>query len=380
MTVTDLVDQAVALDLADPLAHFRDQFIGSDDPKIIAYLDGNSLGRPLRATRDRIRNFVDQVWGSRLIRAWDEGWMDDPVRIGDDLGRVALGAASGQTVVGDSTSVMLYKWIRAAVASQPERHEIVLDVGNFPTDRFVLEGIAAELGMRLIWLAADRTSGITVEQIAKVINSGTALIVLSDVAYRSGFLTDVAAITARAMRGDIEFAPALRERVGLLKGLRATAVDEVIDERIRLTPGARTLVATLRGNGAYTCLVTGGFTLFSQRIAALIGFDENRANTLMIDGDGRLTGDVSEPIFGREAKLATLIELTRKLALAPERTLVAGDGANDIAMIQAAGLGVAYHAKPKVAEAAAARIDHGDLTALLYAQGYRRDEFVSVEG
>jgi kynureninase len=198
MTVTDLVDQAIALDLADPLAHFRDQFIGSADPKIIAYLDGNSLGRPLRATRDRIRHFVDQVWGSRLIRAWDEGWMDDPVRIGDDLGRVALGAASGQTVVGDSTSVMLYKWIRAAVASQPERHEIVLDVGNFPTDRFVLEGIAAELGMRLIWLAADRTSGISVEQVAKVINSGTALIVLSDVAYRSGYLADVAAITALA--------------------------------------------------------------------------------------------------------------------------------------------------------------------------------------
>ena len=203
---------------------------------------------------------------------------------------------------------------------------------------------------------------------------------IDELADHVGVKDHVAAITERAMRGDIEFAPALRERVALLKGLRATAVDEVIDERIRLTPGARTLVATLRGNGAYTCLVTGGFTLFSQRIAALIGFDENRANTMMIDGDGRLTGDVSEPIFGREAKLATLIELTRKLALAPERTLVAGDGANDIAMIQAAGLGVAYHAKPKVAEAAAARIDHGDLTALLYAQGYRRDEFVSVEG
>ena len=203
---------------------------------------------------------------------------------------------------------------------------------------------------------------------------------IDELADHVGVKDHVAAITERAMRGDIEFAPALRERVALLKGLRATAVDEVIDERIRLTSGARTLVATLRGNGAYTCLVTGGFTLFSRRIAALIGFDENRANTLLVDGDGRLTGDVSEPIFGREAKLATLIELTRKLALAPERTLVAGDGANDIAMIQAAGLGVAYHAKPKVAEAAAARIDHGDLTALLYAQGYRRDEFVSVEG
>jgi kynureninase len=198
MTVTDLVDQAAALDAADPLAHFRDQFIGSDDPKIIAYLDGNSLGRPMRATRDRISKFVDQVWGSRLIRAWDEGWMDDPVRIGDDIGRVALGAASGQTVVGDSTSVMLYKWVRAALASQPERHEIIVDVGNFPTDRFVLEGIAAELGMRLMWLAADRTSGIAVEQVAEVINSDTALILLSDVAYRSGYLADVAAITALA--------------------------------------------------------------------------------------------------------------------------------------------------------------------------------------
>ena len=198
MTVTDLVDQAAALDAADSLAHFRDQFIGSDDPKIIAYLDGNSLGRPLRATSDRIRNFVDQVWGSRLIRAWDEGWMDDPVRVGDDIGRVTLGAAAGQTVVGDSTSVMLYKWIRAALASQPERDEIIVDVGNFPTDRFVLEGIAAELGMRLIWLAADRRSGITVEQVSEVINSRTALILLSDVAYRSGYLANVVAITALA--------------------------------------------------------------------------------------------------------------------------------------------------------------------------------------
>jgi kynureninase len=198
MIVTDLVDQAAALDAADPLAHFRDQFIGSDDSKIIAYLDGNSLGRPLRATRDRISSFVEDVWGSRLIRAWDEGWMDDPVRVGDDIGRVVLGAAAGQTVVGDSTSVMLYKWIRAGVASQRGREEIIADVGNFPTDRFVLEGIAAELGMRLTWLEADRASGVTVDQVAEVINSGTALILLSDVAYRSGYLADVPAITALA--------------------------------------------------------------------------------------------------------------------------------------------------------------------------------------
>jgi phosphoserine phosphatase len=203
---------------------------------------------------------------------------------------------------------------------------------------------------------------------------------IDELADHVGVKGHVAAITERAMRGEIEFASALRERVALLKGLRASAVDDVIDQRIRLTPGARTLVATLRKNGAYSCLVTGGFTLFTKRIAALIGFDENRANTLVLDAAGRLTGEVAEPIFGREAKLATLIELTRKFVLAPENTLVAGDGANDIAMIQAAGLGVAYHAKPKVAEAAAARIDHSDLTALLYAQGYRRDEFVSDEG
>jgi kynureninase len=198
MTVAALVDQATALDAADPLAHFRDQFIGSDDPKIVAYLDGNSLGRPLKATRDRISRFVEDIWGSRLIRAWDEGWMEDPVRIGDDIGRVVLGVAAGQTVVGDSTSVMLYKWIRAALGSQPGRDEIIADVGNFPTDRFVLEGIAAELGMRLSWLEADRMSGVTVDQVAEVISSRTALILLSDVAYRSGYLADVAAITALA--------------------------------------------------------------------------------------------------------------------------------------------------------------------------------------
>src|SRR5712692_3983555 len=189
----------------------------------------------------------------------------------------------------------------------------------------------------------------------------------------------VAAITERAMRGEIEFAPALRERVALLAGLPASIVDEVIANRISRAPGARTLVATMRSHGAYTCLVTGGFTLFSRRIAAMIGFDDNRANTLLLDAGGRLTGEVAEPIFGRADKLATLIELTRRFGLAPDQTLVAGDGANDIAMIEAAGLGVAYHAKPKVAEAAAARIDHGDLTALLYAQGYRREEFVKTD-
>jgi len=194
----DLADRAAALDAADQLAGFRSEFIGSDDPAICAYLDGNSLGRPLRATGDRISKFVEQIWGKRLIRAWDEGWMDDPIRIGDQIGRVALGAVPGQTVVGDSTSVMLYKWIRAALASQPGRGEIIADIGNFPTDRFVVEGIAAELGMQVRWLKAERSGGVTADQVSEVVGSRTALLLLSDVAYRSGYLADVPAITALA--------------------------------------------------------------------------------------------------------------------------------------------------------------------------------------
>jgi phosphoserine phosphatase len=191
-----------------------------------------------------------------------------------------------------------------------------------------------------------------------------------------GQKTRVAAITERAMRGEVEFASALRERVALLTGLPACAVDEVMAKRITLTPGGRTLVQTMRRHGAYTCLVSGGFTVFTARIAALIGFDENRGNRLVISDDGRFAGTVAEPVLGRDAKLETLIELRRKLGLARTDTLVVGDGANDLKMIGDAGLGVAFRAKPLVAEAAAARIDYGDLTALLYVQGYRREEFV----
>jgi phosphoserine phosphatase len=198
---------------------------------------------------------------------------------------------------------------------------------------------------------------------------------IDELAAHAGFRAQVAAITERAMRGEIVFEPALRERVALLKGLPASVVDEVIATRIVPTPGGRALVATMRANGAYTCMVSGGFTLFTGAIAAMIGFDEHRANTLLVNAAGRLSGLVAEPIMGREAKLDTLNELRQRLRLPPEQTLAIGDGANDIPMIEAAGLGVAYHAKPAVAQAAAARIDHGDLTALLYAQGYSRQEF-----
>jgi phosphoserine phosphatase len=178
------------------------------------------------------------------------------------------------------------------------------------------------------------------------------------------------------MRGELDFAPALRERVALLKGLPAKVIEQVLDERIRLNPGGPTLVATMRAHGAYTCVVSGGFTAFTVRLAEQMGFDEQRANTLSVDAQGLLTGEVAEPVLGREAKRETLLELRARLRLDPAETLAVGDGANDLPMLQAAGLGVAFHGKPIIRQAAAACIDHGDLAALLYAQGYRREEFV----
>ncbi len=201
---------------------------------------------------------------------------------------------------------------------------------------------------------------------------------IDELADFAGLKPKIAAITERAMRGEIQFEPALRERVALLKGLPAALIDEIIDQRIRLTSGARTLVSTMRKNGAHTCLVTGGFTLFAQKIGKMIGFDEIRANRLKLDPDGHLSGLVEEPVFGRDAKRATLVELRERLGLRREDTMAAGDGANDLDMIAEAGLGLAFHAKPTLAQTAAARIDHNDLTALLYVQGYNRDEFVDA--
>lgn len=192
-----------------------------------------------------------------------------------------------------------------------------------------------------------------------------------------GLKKEVSAITERAMRGEIAFEPALRERVALLKDLPVGVVDEIIEKRISLTPGGQTLVRTMRANGAYTCLVSGGFTLFTGPLASRIGFHEHRSNILIIDSE-RVAGRVEEPILGREAKIAALIELRDRLGLRREDTLAVGDGANDLAMLGEAGLGVAFHAKPAVAAAAHARIDHGDLTALLYLQGYAASEFVSA--
>jgi phosphoserine phosphatase len=201
---------------------------------------------------------------------------------------------------------------------------------------------------------------------------------IDELADYAGLKDRVAAITARAMAGEIAFAPALRERVALLHGLPISTIDKVIAERIRPNSGAAVLVRTMRANGAYTCVVSGGFTAFMAPLAAAIGFDEYHANMLITDAAGRLTGTVTEPVLGREAKCDTLVTLRQRFGLQRDDTIAVGDGANDIPMIEEAGLGVAFHAKAVLREVAGACIDHGDLTALLYVQGYRREEFVTT--
>ncbi len=198
---------------------------------------------------------------------------------------------------------------------------------------------------------------------------------IDELAGTLGLKDRVAAITERAMRGEIAFEPALRERVALLKDIPVGAVDGLIAEHLTLTPGGRTLVRTMRAHGAHTCLVSGGFTLFTGPIAAMIGFDEHRSNVLGV-ADGRLTGRVEDPIVGKAEKRATLIALRGQLGLGAAETLAVGDGANDLDMLGEAGLGVAFRAKPAVAAAARVRVEHGDLTALLYLQGYAAAEFV----
>lgn len=189
-----------------------------------------------------------------------------------------------------------------------------------------------------------------------------------------GIKERIAAITERAMRGEIDFENALIERVGLLRGLDRATLQTVLEERITLNPGAATLVATMKAHGARTALISGGFSIFTTAIAERAGFDDQRGNELLFDGD-RLSGDVARPILGQDAKRATLREFRDSAGLAPEQTLAVGDGANDLAMLEEAGLGVAFHAKPAVAAAVDVRIDHGDLTALLYLQGYHGTEF-----
>ncbi|MBY6682257.1 kynureninase [Rhodococcus sp. BP-316] len=184
---------AADLDARDPLREYRSRFHTDDADPVVSYLDGNSLGRPTTASIERVSTFMTQAWGGRLIRGWDEEWFELPITLGDTLGRVALGAAPGQTVIGDSTTVLLYKIARGAAALRPCRTEIVLDRDNFPTDRYVLESIASELGLTLVWIDSDRRSGVRTADIADVVTERTAFVLLSHVAYRSGFLADASA-------------------------------------------------------------------------------------------------------------------------------------------------------------------------------------------
>lgn len=200
---------------------------------------------------------------------------------------------------------------------------------------------------------------------------------IDELADEIGVKEHVAAITARSMNGEIAFEPALTERVALLKGLDAEVIDRIISGRLTLASGGRELVATMRAKGAWTALVSGGFDVFTQRIGEMLGFHENRANRLIVDAGGLLAGTVAEPILGRAAKAEALLEISARLSLTPADAIAVGDGANDLDMIRLAGTGVALHAKPSVAAEAGVRIDHGDLTALLYIQGYRSAEFAA---
>lgn len=197
---------------------------------------------------------------------------------------------------------------------------------------------------------------------------------IDELAAEAGVGAHVAGITARAMNGELDFEEALTERVALLQGLASGVIDRVLSTRISHAPGGRTLVATMKANGAHAALVSGGFVQFTTRIASDLGFDEHRANTLLIEND-LLTGGVARPILGRDAKVEALEQIADRLGITPDDALAVGDGANDLAMIDRAGMGVALHAKPAVAAAAPLRIDHGDLTALLFLQGYARDDF-----
>ncbi|WP_434050920.1 MAG: phosphoserine phosphatase SerB [Roseibium sp.] len=270
----------------------------------------------------------------------------------------ALGQESAAKILspGVAADVRIEGSDETAAATASRIRDII---GAAPVDVFV----QPEKGRRKRLLIADMDSTMIRQEC------------IDELAAELGLKEKISDITERAMRGDIEFEPALRERVGLLAGLPVSAIGTVLSNRIVLMPGGRTLVQTMKANGAYCALVSGGFTHFTKSVSAMIGFDENRANTLL-EQDGKLTGKVAEPILGRDAKRERLEELVAERALDFSETLAVGDGANDLAMIERAGAGVAYRAKLAVAEVADFRIDHGDLTALLYLQGYSEKDFV----
>jgi phosphoserine phosphatase len=288
------------------------------------------------------------------------------------------------TLIADRTATSLTQAIIARVRDTVAGGELVIlspgEAADIPLQAPPdMQAVRAALGTAPIDAiateAATRRKRLLVADMDSTIVTGETLDELADFA---GLKPRIAAITARAMNGELDFKAAVRERVAMLRGLPLDALERTW-QRVRLTPGARALVATMRTHGARAALVSGGFSFFTSRVAALCGFDLHRSNVLLDDG-AALTGSVAEPILDRDTKLATLNSLAAELHLPMPATLAVGDGANDLDMLRAAGLGVAFHAKPIVAAAAQARVDHADLRALLFAQGYRAAEFVGADG
>jgi phosphoserine phosphatase len=256
-------------------------------------------------------------------------------------------------------------WLAAGEAAEfhdfERLSEFMVDIRRFPIDAAVV----SIHNRRKRILIADMDSTMILQEC------------IDELGEAAGVGDRIRDITRRAMRGELDFDAALRERVGLLKGLDAAVIDRIIRERITYMPGGRTLIATMKAHGAHTALVSGGFVQFTARVAAELGFDENQANRLVIE-DGKLAGTVTNPILGQQAKVEALRRIASARGLEPADAIAVGDGANDLAMLSEAGLGVALHAKPHVQDGSLVRINHGDLTALLYLQGYGRDRFVAA--
>lgn len=257
------------------------------------------------------------------------------------------------------------RWLDPGVAAE-------FDLDTIPANRWeVWEGLQALSIDMVVQKAEGRKKRLLIADMDSTMIRQECIDELAD---EAGVGPYVAAVTARAMNGELEFEAALRERVGLLRNLPEAVIDRVVRDRITLMPGGPVLLATMKAAGAHAALVSGGFTAFTARIAGVLGFDEHHANTLIIE-DGVLRGDVEEPILGKEAKLLALHEISARLGLSPDDALAVGDGANDLPMLKAAGTGVALHAKPRVQAECAVRVNHGDLSALLYLQGYAREDF-----
>ena len=258
------------------------------------------------------------------------------------------------------------RWLDPGVAAE-------FDLAEVPENRWeVWEGLQSLQIDMVVQKAEGRKKRLLIADMDSTMIRQECIDELAD---EAGVGARVADITARAMNGELDFEGALRERVGLLKGLPEDVIAQVLRDRITLMPGGKVLLATMKAKGAYAALVSGGFTAFTSAVAATLGFDENRANTLHV-AQGKLAGTVAEPILGKEAKLQSLNEITERLGITPAEALAVGDGANDLPMLLAAGTGVALHAKPRVQAECDVRVNHGDLTALLYLQGYSREEFV----